>query len=173
MKVYIVNGKAGAGKTTFEDFVIEMMGVYAMRISTVSLVKEVATFCGWNGKKEPKDRKFLSDLKDALTEWNDLPFKDVQNRIHSYLYSFEQFEIPTDKVAIFIDCREPQEIDRLKQFYNGKTICVLRTLENYHPSNHADADTDNYKYDIYIENNEDLKQLYEAAENFIRTENLK
>lgn len=172
MKVYVVNGKAGAGKTTFEDFVIAKMGVYAMRVSTISFVKEIAKQCDWDGEKTPKSRKFLSDLKDLLTEWNDIPFKRVQQKIQSYLMTFEQFGIGTEKVVIFIDCREPSEIDKIKKYYDGKAVCIMRKIDGYNPSNHADADVDNYKYDIYIENDSDLKNLYHMAEKFMEMEHL-
>ena len=78
VKVIICNGRPGVGKTTFQ----EMCQIYAreewenkIRVditSTVDFVKDIAKQCGWDGTKDLKNRKFLSDLKDLLTEWNDV-----------------------------------------------------------------------------------------------------
>ena len=73
MKIYIVNGAPGSGKTTFEEYVSYISAPYCYNLSAIDFVKEVATRCGWNGSKELKDRKFLSDLKRVLTEWDDIP----------------------------------------------------------------------------------------------------
>ena len=44
-------------------------------ISTITYVKDIAKTIGWDGGKSPADRRFLSDLKDALTRWKDLPYQ--------------------------------------------------------------------------------------------------
>ena len=51
--------------------------------STVDKIKEIARDFGWDGEKTPKARKFLSDLKDVFTDWNDLPVRDVKSRLAS------------------------------------------------------------------------------------------
>ena len=71
--VIIINGKGGVGKDTF----IQLCQNYSddiVNISSVDFVKEVAHFCGWQGEKDVSARKFLSDIKDALTNWKDIPF---------------------------------------------------------------------------------------------------
>jgi hypothetical protein len=34
---------------------------------------------GWDGGKSLNDRRFLSDLKDALTRWKDVPYQKITN----------------------------------------------------------------------------------------------
>ena len=70
LKIVIVNGAPGSGKTSFESFCQDKMGDYCQIRSTVDLVKEIALFyTGWNGEKDLKSRKFLSDLKDLLSQY--------------------------------------------------------------------------------------------------------
>ena len=53
-------------------------------ISTVDYVKEIATECGWDGTKTPENRKFLSDLKRVLTEWNEKPLRETVAAVDAY-----------------------------------------------------------------------------------------
>ena len=79
LRVVIVNGRPGVGKTTFEDYCGEVLGYYFVkRRSTIDIIKWIASQYGWTGSKELKDRKFLSDLKDIFTNYNDLPHKDIK-----------------------------------------------------------------------------------------------
>ena len=156
MKVVIINGKAGTGKDTFVTMCRDVLSITnKLNISTVDFVKEVAEYCGWDGTKTPENRKFLSDLKDLLTEWNDIPFKKVCQEIktwqHIWIASGEY-----DKAVVFIHCREPKEIDKLvkelKQ-YDATALLIRRTAaESVEQINHADNDVLNYAYDYTIWN---------------------
>ena len=80
--VFIVNGKPRAGKDTFAEILNRYMKVY--KYSAVTKVKEIATLCGWDGKKEERDRKFLHELKMLTSEYSDLAYNDVINEIEKY-----------------------------------------------------------------------------------------
>ena len=170
--IIVVNGAPRAGKDTFCEMVQKIMeervGLYSCRIiSTVDFVKEVAKFCGWNGQKTPKDRKFLSDLKDILTQWDDVPYKDIMN---SYLWCKEiwkQFGYNEEKCLYFIMCREPKEIQKFVDRLGAKTLLVRReAVEETAQSNHADKEVFNYNYDITILNNGTLDELKDTAITF-------
>ena len=66
--IYIVNGFPGSGKTTFEKYVKllvkDNIAVYTM--STIDIVKHIATGLGWDGVKTAADRKFLSNEINIL-----------------------------------------------------------------------------------------------------------
>lgn len=173
MKIYILNGKAGSGKTTFFKLIEEKCHNYVYNYSTVDLVKKVAYGCGWNGSKTPENRKFLSDLKDLLTEWNDVPYKDCLKEIKQITFLPDEYGIEHDDWAIFIDCREPKEIQKFVDRLGAKTIFIDRKIEDYNASNHADANVENFEYDIVINNNGTLEDLAAAAMNFIKTEGIK
>ena len=170
VKVIIVNGREGAGKTTFEQFCIEALeknhaGIGIMR-SSVDYVKEVAKHCGWYGTKLPEDRKFLSDLKRALTEWRDVPFRDIVNEANRYAADRNKF-------VLFVDCREPHEIERLKKELNAFTVLVRRpNAEGAEASNSSDANVLEYDYDLTVWNEFDVEELYTMADYFV-TETLK
>ena len=124
----------------------ERVGPYSCRIiSTVDLVKEVAKFCGWNGQKTPKDRKFLSDLKDVLTQWDDVPYKDIIDSYIGCKEIWKQFGYDEKKCLYFIMCREPKEIQKFVDRIGARTLIVRRfSVEELPQSNHADADIFNY-----------------------------
>ena len=92
----------------------EKIGPYSCRIiSTVDFVKEVAKFCGWDGQKRPQDREFLSDLKDILTQWNDIPYKDITSSYERDKEIWKQLGYNEEDCLYFIMCREPKEIQKL------------------------------------------------------------
>lgn len=126
----------------------------------VEYVKEMAFKLGWRGGKDLKNRKFLSDLKTILGEWNDSPFKDVQTEI--------SLADNSAAALIFIDAREAEDIDRLKKEYpNTITVLIKRdALQNKIYGNKADDNVLDYTYDYIIENNGTLDQLNESAETF-------
>lgn len=172
MKIVIINGKAGTGKDTFVTMCRDILGITKiLNISTVDYVKEIAKHCGWDGTKTPKNRKFLSDLKDLLTEWNDIPFKkvcqDIKTWQHLWIDSGEY-----DKAVIFIHCREPKEIKKLCEelsIYNPITLLMRRdAAESVEQVNHADNEVLNYEYDYVIPNNGLLSELRASAEIFLR-----
>ena len=173
MKIYMLNGKAGSGKTTFFKLIEEKCRNYVYNYSTVDLVKKVAYGCGWDGSKTPENRKFLSDLKDLLTEWDDVPYKDCLKEIKRITSLADIYDVEHDDWAIFIDCREPKEIQKFVDRLGAKTIFIDRKIEDYNASNHADANVENFEYDIVINNNGTLEDLAAVAMNFIKTEGIK
>jgi hypothetical protein len=68
---------------------------------------------------------------------------------------------------MFIHIREPQEIDRVKNDFNCKTILVKNVHVEDIKSNDADANVYNYQYDYTIENNDDLESLMWSAHKFV------
>ena len=83
MKIICVNGYARSGKDTFCNFAFYHRGL-VYTYSTIDEVKKLAKKIGWDGEKDAKGRKFLSDLKDCLTEYNDLPNRYILKQIQIY-----------------------------------------------------------------------------------------
>ena len=82
-EIVVINGSGGAGKDTFVQFCGEYTSI--MNISSVDKVKEAAkVLAGWNGEKDEKSRKFLSDLKELGIEYNDAPFKYISNMAEEF-----------------------------------------------------------------------------------------
>ena len=174
MGIYVVNGAAGAGKTTFEENVKKIVGEESCYIlSTITPIKEIAKNVGWNGTKDLKSRKFLSDLKDLLIEWNDYPFKYICEQVRQIEGDWGEYGVKPKDIVIFIDFREPEEIKKLCDKLDAKSLLIQRaSAENSETSNHADAEVLNYNYDIVIENNGDLRDYAAAALKFVDDERI-
>ena len=172
--IYVINGSAQSGKDTFCQMVSKFTGENFTKVfSTVELVKQAARDFGWDGEKTARARKFLSDLKDLLTDWDDIPYKDIERKIRSANADWEYFGIDTSRCAIFVMCREPEEIRKFVDRMGARTILIRRReAEDRSASNHADAEVLNYKYDIEIENNGSLKDLAFEALKFVEDEDL-
>lgn len=149
--IFIVNGKPRAGKDTFAEILNRYMVVY--KYSAVTKVKEIAMQCGWNGKKEERDRKFLHELKMLTSEYSDMSYQDVVNEINKY----RNGEIEAD--VFVVDIREPEEIKRLVEEVGAITIFIENNNVPAITSNAADANVENYEYDFVIQNNGTMKDF--------------
>ena len=134
-KVVVINGKPRSGKDTFVDACDSICGVYVDSASTVDFVKDIAAQCGWDGSKTAKNRQFLSDLKDLLTKWDDVPFRDVSKAITIAQHEFEEYywtpnEQDEELGLFFVHSREPEDIQRWVDTYDAVTLKIERpTLE--------------------------------------------
>lgn len=168
LKVVIVNGMPGCGKTTFENYCKEEMGAFCEIVSTIDIIKKMAQIGGWNGEKDPKSRKLLSDLKDLWTEYNDLSFNTIKKFINTWEEELKQFRVEMHPHVLFVDSREPDEIERFKYEFDAITVLIRRSeVESVKQSNHADANVLGYKYDYYILNNNSKEDLKETAIGFL------
>lgn len=176
MSVYVVNGYPGSGKTSFEFAVVRLTGgheLWTHILSTITPIKEIAAHCGWNWTKTPRDRKFLSDLKDLLTEYNNYSFNWIKQKIAEIEYEAQQYGVDSARICIFVDCREPDEIKKLCDAFGAKSVLVRRPeTEVDEFSNHADAEVMDYEYDIVVDNDGDLDHLDKLALKFIGAEGI-
>lgn len=158
--VFIINGYAGVGKDTF----VNMCGQYCkiLNISSVDKIKEVAYILGWNGTKDEKSRKFLSDLKLLSTDYNQFPFEYLKNTIRDFYQKHKECDL------MFLHIREPEEIEKLKkEFPDVVTLLVENVNVEQVTSNMADENVFNYHYEITIKNNSSLGLLNEKAKAFV------
>jgi hypothetical protein len=171
---FIINGAARSGKDTFVNIFKELLNqkdsdYKILNISSIDCIKKIAiNHLGWDGIKNEKGRKFLSDLKDITTEYNDLSFQRV-------LYEINAFHsvLPNNKHVNFIHCREPEEINKFKQkLENSHPILIRRdTKEKY--MNHADQNVEDYDYDFIFDNNKSINDFRCNILSFIETNILK
>ena len=70
--VFVINGSGGVGKDTV--CVAAARFWKAENISSITPILDVAYAAGWDVRKTPEARRFLSRLKEVCTEFNDLPF---------------------------------------------------------------------------------------------------
>lgn len=150
---------ARSGKDTFAEYLNDF--VPTLKYSSIDKVKDIAKQCGWDGTKDEKSRKFLSDLKVLTSQFNDMPFQAIKTVV-------EQFKEDKEKRILLIDIREPTEIEKVKKTFNAKTILIKRNSVKNITSNMADANVFNYKYDYIIENNGTLDEFYWTVYKFVK-----
>lgn len=157
-RVFIINGSGGVGKDTF----IELVSRYAevRNYSSVDEVKRIARYAGWDNNKDEKGRKLLSDLKDALTEYGDIPFNYLRKCVNG-------FHLDKTSEFCFLHIREPKEIQRAKEEFDAITVLVTRDNIEHITSNHADGQVLHYDYDIHIKNDHTLEYLGAVARKFV------
>lgn len=132
------------------------------KISSITPVLKIAKAGGWNGDKDDKSRKLLSDLKHLFTNYNDLSFHYLKSQTEEFLLS--------DDKMLFIHMREPEEISKYLKYAADinlycKTLLIKRdTMEHKIYGNDADDMVDYYHYDTIYKNN---LHLTEAEKDFI------
>ena len=156
-KIYIVNGKPRAGKDTFAELLGEHCRVF--KYSSVDKVKQIAAKCGWDGGKTDKDRKFLADLKRVTTEFNDMSYNDVAEKV-AYFLKTDFFDV------MLIDIREPEEIERAIEGYGAEAIYINNVNVPMITSNESDANVNNFVYDYVIANDGTLDDFAETVKEF-------
>ena len=156
-QIFIINGSGGVGKDTFVSFVSD--AVLTMNFSSVDKVKEIAKSIGWNGGKTEKDRKFLSDLKLLCTDYNDMPFNSMSDKVEEFLDS--------PFIFLFLHIREPEEIERAKKAFKAQTVLIKRDSVKHITSNMADEHVFDYSYDFIINNDGTLEELNDRALEFV------
>lgn len=147
----IINGKGGVGKDTLCAFAGKHYQV--RNVSSITPIKEIAAKYGWNGEKTPKARKFLADLKEVFTQYNDLPTNYLLQQYKEFLSGEEEL--------MFAHIREGKEIDKLKARVSGKcmTLLVKRTGEGPEVwGNASDDEAEHYPYDFVYENRFPLEE---------------
>jgi hypothetical protein len=153
--VIVINGKGGAGKDTVCE--ITESRYYAKTISSIDPVKDLARRCGWNGEKDNKSRKFLSDLKSLLIAYNDYPNVYLEKEYEKFLQDDAQD-------ILFVHIRENDQIEDFKSRLRTKCITLLirsqlagTAGEVY--GNDSDDKAEDYPYDYEFTNEPPLEAL--------------
>lgn len=167
-KVFIINGFGGSGKSTLENMILMNSKTKGHITSMVEIVKHYAKIMGWEGTKEEKDRRFLSDLKDSLSRWADIPMVYVYKKLLSLKHIGSGY--------CFVDAREKEDIKRLKKIcrdndWDCRVILVDRGIEKEF-GNHADNNVMECSYDTIIANYGTLEDLNKCALAFIKEEDI-
>lgn len=168
MNIVVINGMPRSGKDLFVSLCGEYLGCRLLNVSTVDKVKSLARDCGWDGTKTPENRKFLSELKDLLTKWRDVPYNDIVQKIRQHESTLRGM-FTSEELIVFVHCREPEEIKKFKDRLGAKTLLMRRNeVESLAQSNHADSEVFKYDYDYTIENNGTIEELKEKAKEFLK-----
>jgi hypothetical protein len=154
--IVVINGKGGVGKDTICDLMAKHYKV--LNISSITPIKEIAAqHGGYTYGKEDRDRKFLSDLKNAFSEYCDLPTMYLVKEC-------EKFYQDSDAEIMFIHIREPDQIRHFMEVVTSpvKTLLIRRSdIADKVYGNTADDDAENYDYDLVYEGDGVLETIEE------------
>lgn len=161
--IFIVNGRPGAGKTSFEDLILER--VQGARYSIIDPVKNLLINEGiWNGRdKSESIRKLMSDVKIALDEYCDYSY----NEVRKFVEDFKANKIPGN--VLFIDMREEKDISRAVVEFGADSIYIQNDNARSVHTNIADDfsdDKNNYPYDIIVYNSGSYGNFIKTCKRF-------
>lgn len=154
-KVIVINGMGGVGKSTFISLCHEI-DPRVIETSTVDFIKEIALQAGWDGTKDEDGRRFLSDLKDAMEHYHDIPNQKIDEFIQSH----------PDNI-IFVNAREPHNVEYYQRKYGAISVLVKNPNAHQVKGNHADENVYNCSYNVFINNSGNLEELKEKAKWFL------
>lgn len=158
-KIFVLNGKPQSGKDTFAAFLNEF--IPTDHYSAVTKVKAVAEMCGWNGKKDLKSRKFISDLKFLTSEFNDMSFQDIRKKVNEFMEDDDTYEV------LLIDCREAMDIERCHDEFGAESIYIFRPdVFEQEVSNDADEYCENYAHTYFLTNDGSLEDFRKVVKYF-------
>jgi len=157
----VINGAGGVGKDTLCEIASKHFRV--RNISSITPIKEIAALCGWDGKKDNKARKFLSDLKRLCVEYNNYPTLWAKAQYDEFLAA--------DEEIMFVHIREPEEIEKfvLATENKAKTLLIRggkRMSEGCY-GNVSDDGVENYSYDYYFVNEKPLEIIEREFVDFL------
>lgn len=161
--VFVINGPGGVGKDTLCNMAAKHYRV--RNVSSITPIKNVAALCGWGGEKNDRARKFLSDLKSLMIEYNDYPTAWV-------LEEYRRFKESDDEI-LFVHIREGGEIKKFVNGTNGEALTILvrggQRFRRRSPTygNASDDDVENYRYDYVFYNDRSLSETESAFVAFI------
>ncbi len=161
--VFVINGSGGVGKDTFCQAAEQFWRV--QNISSITPICTLARAAGWDGEKTPAARRFLSELKQACTAFNDLPLR----------YCVEQYQVfmQNDRQILFVHIREPEQIDRFRQAVGPRCKAILVRRPAMEQSrgplgNYSDDNVADYVYDGVFINDSVLEALPERVHWFLK-----
>lgn len=162
--IFVINGSGGVGKDTICDAAAQFWKV--QNISSITPILDVAYAAGWDGEKTPAARRFLSELKEVCTEFNDLPF--------TYCMTQYQLFMQSDAEVLFVHIREPAEITRFRRAVHHNCYAVLVRRAQFEQTrgplgNRSDDEVLNYAYDYTFNNDGPLSILPKAVQSFFQS----
>lgn len=175
----VVNGKPRAGKDSFAEFCVKYLtelGQSGEVYSTITTCVKMAHIAGYKTyydedvPKTPENRAMLSDLKDWYTKWFDGTFNEMIR-----LIDVSEIRFPADGLhAIFAMIREPEEIEKIKNYCSLNDIFFTSIIgeglrSEAGESCHSDRNVNNFQYEHSYINDGTLEELDEKAKLFTRT----
>ena len=176
MKIFVIGGKAKAGKNTFGDYLREQLKDYGYKPCVMHITSPLYAFAmnyfEWDGNENSKPREFLQKMGIEIIQ-NKLGKKDfLLNRL------YEDIEILSEFFDAFIitDARLIHEFESIKDKYEDVvTIKLERTnyndeLTEEERGHVTETELDHYEDFDYIIENKVIDDLKTSAIEIVRNE---
>lgn len=178
-QIYVINGYPGSGKTTFGKItgeMLEKLQVNFLHTSSVDPIKHILMPKSmWNPSIiDPSLWRILEETKRTVTDldWDgatkDVYWRGVMSSLKQKLteampslvqnYIFNQVVAMLSPAVIFVDIREPENIDALKEYVQTKDSSIpvkavfIESDVMAQFDNSSDARVEEYTYEVYINN---------------------
>ena len=156
MKVVLLIGKAGVGKDESYKCIKELYPI-AERYAFADYLKTIAYEVGWDGRKDERGRKLLQGIGQTVRAYKEGFWA---------LKVAKAIEHDMPNLAVVTDCRFPNEIQIIKDYFRGvTTIRIIRDVSEMSDiSEHA---LDDYEPDFTICNNGTVADLKRSLEEIL------
>jgi len=166
MKVVVINGSAESGKDKFIRYIEnDILKLKIFNLSTIDPSKEALKILGWDGKlKTEENRQAMVDLKRISMKLFNGPFNYIREEIGIYVNVADH---EMRKKIFFVHCREPEEIQKLVDYYKEDCMTLLiRSPRGKVLKNGSDNVVENYNYNHVIDNDGTSEELEQKAIDF-------
>lgn len=141
--VIVINGTGTSGKDSIIEELAEDFSL--MNESSIDPIKVLGEIVGTERRKDPKTRKFLSDMKRVCEEYNSYTTNYLLQKVEDFQNN--------NKQLLFVHIREGEQIDKFKNqcMLPCKTVLVKRQGVGSW-GNDSDDNVDDYDYDYQLFN---------------------
>lgn len=157
MKVILIAGKSGSGKSEAAKYIKEELRKRNIKVCITGFSKYLKLFAtevlDWDGQEDDKPREFLQDLGMQVRKVRD------DYLVKRMMEDLEIYKMLVD-VVIISDVRMQEEIETIRKYFDTVVIRVNRLVNNKltdkqraHITENALNDYNNYDY--IIDNNDD------------------
>ena len=175
MKIFIIGGKAGCGKTTFGEYIREELKGYGYKPCVMHITEPLygyaKNYFDWNGRQD-KPREFLQKVGYDIIREKMGKKTFLMDRL------FEDIEILSNFFDTFIitDARLKEEFEAIQKKFDD-VVAIKLERDNYdnelseEEKNHiTEKDLNDYNDFDYLVENSTLKDLKKVALEIVRNE---
>lgn len=176
MKIFVIGGRAKAGKNTFGEYLREELKDYGYKPCVMHLTEPLYSYARnyfeWNGREDDKPREFLQKMGIEIIQQKLGKKEFLLDR------TFEDIEILSNFFDAFIitDARLIHEFESFKKKYED--VVTIKIIRNHYDeglteeeANHiTEKEINDYNDFDYTIENRDLDDLKRAALEIVRNE---